>query len=56
RYFLWMTMHDIYRIGAKWLNFAPQYHDHAYCTHCHNDLESMCHILTKCSSLGQNEI
>ncbi|KAK0476122.1 hypothetical protein IW261DRAFT_1339830, partial [Armillaria novae-zelandiae] len=56
RYFLWMTMHDAYRIGGKWLNFAPQYHDRAYCTHCNNDIESMEHILVKCSSPGQKEV
>ncbi|KAK0201952.1 hypothetical protein DFS33DRAFT_1462420 [Desarmillaria ectypa] len=53
RYLLWMTMHEAYRIGAKWLNFAPQYHDRAYCVHCNGCLESMKHILTKCSSPGQ---
>ncbi|KAK0493533.1 hypothetical protein EDD18DRAFT_1078253 [Armillaria luteobubalina] len=56
RYFLWMAMHDAYRIGGKWLHFDPQYHERAYCTHCNNSLESMDHILMRCSSLGQKEI
>ncbi|KAK0468843.1 hypothetical protein IW261DRAFT_1345740 [Armillaria novae-zelandiae] len=56
RYFLWMTMHDAYRIGGKWLHFDPQYHERAYCSHCNNSLESMDHILLRCSSPGQREI
>ncbi|KAK0234450.1 hypothetical protein EDD85DRAFT_774610 [Armillaria nabsnona] len=56
RYLLWMTMHDVYRVGAKRLHFAPQYHERAYCKHCGNCVESMEHILTACSSPGQNEI
>ncbi|KAK0436132.1 hypothetical protein EV421DRAFT_2011089 [Armillaria borealis] len=53
RYFLWMTMHDAYRIGGKWLHFDPQYHERVYCTHCNNSLESMEHILMRCSSLNR---
>ncbi len=56
RYLLWMTIHDAYRIGAKWLNFGPQYHPCTYCSHCNNNIENMCHILTECSSLGHKEI
>lgn len=56
RCMLWMTMHDAYRVGAKWLQFTPQYHERAYCKYCNNNLESMEHILTECSSPGQHEI
>ncbi len=49
-------MHDVYRIGGKWLHFNPQYHERVYCTHCNNSLESMEHILMRCSSPGQNEV
>ncbi|PBK84287.1 hypothetical protein ARMGADRAFT_1048260 [Armillaria gallica] len=56
RYLLWMMIHDAYRIGVKWLNFGPQYHPRAYCSHCNNNIENMCHILTECSSPGQKEI
>ncbi len=56
RYFLWMTMHNAYRIGEKWLHFAPQFHDRAYCTQCNGCVENMEHILTECSSPGQKEI
>ncbi|KAG7443946.1 uncharacterized protein BT62DRAFT_901672 [Guyanagaster necrorhizus] len=56
RYFLWMTMHNAYRIGEKWPNFIPQYHSRAYCAHCNNSIENMEHILTECSTPGQNEV
>ncbi len=56
RYFLWMLTHEAYRVGAKWLHFAPEYHERAYCEHCGNSLESMEHILTECSSPGQKEV
>ncbi len=56
RYFLWMAMHEAYRVGSKWLHFAPEYHERTYCKHCYSELESMEHILTTCSSPGQKEI
>ncbi|KAK0435597.1 uncharacterized protein EV420DRAFT_1623588 [Desarmillaria tabescens] len=56
RYFLWMAMHEAYRVGAKWLHFVPKYHECAYCKHCYGELESMEHILTACLSPGQKEI
>ncbi len=55
-YLLWMTMHDAYRIGAKWLNFGPQYHKHGYCKHCDNCIEDMDHIMTACKTPGQEEV
>ncbi|KAK0184589.1 hypothetical protein F5146DRAFT_938455 [Armillaria mellea] len=50
RYFLWMAMHEAYRVGSKWLHFALEYHERAYCKHCYGELESMEHILNPCSS------
>ncbi|KAK0477472.1 hypothetical protein EDD18DRAFT_1312745 [Armillaria luteobubalina] len=55
-YLLWMTMHDAYRIGSKWLNFGPQYHERGYCKHCNDNLEDMEHIMTLCKTPGQKEI
>lgn len=51
-----MTMHDVYRVGSKWLHFAPQYYERAYCKHCGNCLDSIEHIMTACSMPGQKEI
>ncbi|KAK0232292.1 hypothetical protein EDD85DRAFT_743708, partial [Armillaria nabsnona] len=55
-YLLWMTMHDAYRIGAKWLNFGPQYHERGYCKHCNSCIEDMDHIMTSCKTPGQKEV
>ncbi|KAF9021559.1 hypothetical protein BDZ89DRAFT_957347 [Hymenopellis radicata] len=51
RYFLWMAMHDAYRV-----HFQPEYHERAYCKHCPGEVESLEHILTKCTSPGQKEV
>ncbi|KAK0183551.1 hypothetical protein F5146DRAFT_1010429 [Armillaria mellea] len=55
-YLLWMTMHDAYWIGSKWLNFGPQYHEHGYCKHCNDNLEDMDHIMMLCKTPGQKEV
>lgn len=55
-YLLWMTMHDVYRIGSKWLNFGPQYHERGYCKYCNDNLEDMEHIMTLCETPGQKEV
>ncbi|KAF9018689.1 hypothetical protein BDZ89DRAFT_959830 [Hymenopellis radicata] len=56
RYFLWMAMHDAYRVGSQWLHFRQEYHERAFCKHCPGEVESLDHILTKCKSPGQAEV
>ncbi|KAK0216892.1 hypothetical protein IW262DRAFT_1276232 [Armillaria fumosa] len=56
RYLIWMSLHDAYRIGSKWLSFGLQYHERAYCNHCNSKTEDMAHIMTECSSPGQKEV
>ncbi|KAJ3998742.1 ribonuclease H-like protein [Lentinula boryana] len=54
RYFLWMTIHEAYKIGNYWnrINWETQ---RAECQTC-NTPETMEHVLTKCQSAGQNEV
>ncbi|KAJ7121451.1 hypothetical protein C8R44DRAFT_831628 [Mycena epipterygia] len=54
RNFLWKTLHGAHRIGKFWLNI-PEMGERANCQHC-GDLETMDHILTKCTRPGQSEI
>ncbi|KAH8071051.1 hypothetical protein BXZ70DRAFT_1003067 [Cristinia sonorae] len=57
RYFLWMTMHDAYMVGAKWLreNFSAELRERSQCKDC-GVQDTMVHILTQCESPGQEEI
>jgi len=57
RYFLWMTMHDAYMVGDKWLrpSFAAEFQERSECRHCRKT-ETMEHILTECEAPGQSEI
>lgn len=57
RFFLWMTAHDAYMVGNKWLrpSYNLEQQSRAECSHC-NTLETMDHILTKCETPGQSEI
>jgi len=57
RYFLWMTMHNAYMIGDKWLrpSFAAEFQERSECRHCRKT-ETMTHILTECEAPGQSEI
>ncbi|KAF8214141.1 RnaseH-domain-containing protein [Mycena galopus ATCC 62051] len=72
RFFLWMLIHDGYKVGKFW-SHIPGFrdghgfftgflrvlcnHDHwGECPTCHNTWETMEHILTECAEPGQNEI
>jgi hypothetical protein len=57
RYFMWMTMHDVYIVGDKWLqsNFSNKIKERSKCKHCNRAEESMNHVLTECCTLGQEE-
>ncbi|KAF9028758.1 hypothetical protein BDZ89DRAFT_1252330 [Hymenopellis radicata] len=54
RYFLWMTMHEGYKVGKYWL-MTQNNQDRAICTRC-GVTESMEHILFECEFPGQKEI
>ncbi|KAJ3817970.1 ribonuclease H-like domain-containing protein, partial [Lentinula raphanica] len=54
RIFLWMAMHNGYKIGKYWEKITD-YQDRALCTHC-NTTESMEHILLACQAPGQREL
>ncbi|KAH8827496.1 hypothetical protein DL96DRAFT_1529524 [Flagelloscypha sp. PMI_526] len=57
RYFLWMTMHDAYMVGDKWLrpSMSAELQERAICKHC-DSVEDMDHILTSCSAVGQGTL
>ncbi|CAK5263304.1 unnamed protein product [Mycena citricolor] len=56
RYFLWMLIHDGYKVGKHWEKI-PGHNEKAHCSHCGEDsLETMEHILLKCQATGQEEI
>jgi zinc-binding in reverse transcriptase/RNase H len=54
RFFLWVTMHDGYKVGKYWTNI-PGYEDRGICNTCQT-LETMEHILTVCEAPGQAQI
>jgi ribonuclease HI len=54
RYFLWMTVHDGYKVGLHWKNLVG-YEDRGTCDRC-DDYETMEHILTRCFYPGQEEV
>jgi len=57
RYFMWMAAHDAYMIGTNWLreNASLDIQFRSMCTH-DGEIETMEHLLTKCSTPGQAEI
>jgi hypothetical protein len=54
KFFLWVTMHDGYKVGKYWANI-PGYEDRGICNTCQT-LETMEHILTACEAPGQAQI
>ncbi|KAJ6568946.1 hypothetical protein B0H19DRAFT_1349734 [Mycena capillaripes] len=54
RFFLWMLVHNGYKVGKHWENI-PEYEDWGKCDRC-GITESMEHILTKCDVPGQKEV
>ncbi|KAG6914510.1 hypothetical protein DXG01_009287 [Tephrocybe rancida] len=57
RYFLWMLLHDAYKVGSHWNRdtMPPELKARARCAE-DGQLETMEHILSECSSPGQKEI
>ncbi|KAJ7033898.1 ribonuclease H-like protein [Mycena alexandri] len=54
RFFLWMLIHDGYKVGAYW-DGIPNHSQRGKCTQC-GVHESMEHILTVCTIPGQEEV
>ncbi|KAJ3820010.1 hypothetical protein F5880DRAFT_1488743 [Lentinula raphanica] len=54
QFFLWMTVHDAYKVGSYWEQI-PGYEHRANCQHCRVP-ETMEHILLECECSGQKEI
>lgn len=54
QYFLWMTLHEAYKVGAYW-DHIPDFEQRGICNTC-GTTESMEHILLECSCSGQKEI
>lgn len=55
RNFMWMALHDAYKIGDWWLGKSPEVEGRATCGHC-DEIESMEHILLECETPGQARI
>ncbi|CAK5278421.1 unnamed protein product [Mycena citricolor] len=55
RYFLWMLIHDGYKVGDHWRKI-PGHEEKAYCKHCGEVIENMEHILLRCEAAGQSQI
>ncbi|KAJ8691276.1 hypothetical protein PTI98_010865 [Pleurotus ostreatus] len=57
RFFLWMSIHDAYKVGRYWTNtVGGDYTERGVCPHCNGEVEDMSHILTQCETPGQAEI
>ncbi|KAJ7631509.1 hypothetical protein B0H17DRAFT_962323 [Mycena rosella] len=54
KFFLWMMIHDGYKIGRHWEKIEGHEHK-ATCNKC-GTTETMEHILTKCDAPGQREV
>ncbi|KAI9057385.1 hypothetical protein FKP32DRAFT_1583970, partial [Trametes sanguinea] len=54
RDFMWKLIHGAHRVGSYW-SHIPGYEDRADCRTC-GVTETMEHILTECSAVGQKEI
>ncbi|KAJ7150050.1 hypothetical protein C8R43DRAFT_842230, partial [Mycena crocata] len=54
RFFLWMLIHDGYKVGRHWRNI-PGHEWKGICDHCGVE-ESMNHILTECEEHGQKQV
>ncbi|KAJ7161386.1 hypothetical protein C8R43DRAFT_1063516 [Mycena crocata] len=56
RFFLWMLIHDGYKVGHHWTHI-PGHEEKQECSHCGAGvIESMEHILTRCEAPGQEII
>ncbi|KAJ7155938.1 hypothetical protein C8R43DRAFT_1125843 [Mycena crocata] len=54
RFFLWMLIHDGYKVGKHWDNI-PGHEDKGPCSVC-RESETMQHILTRCKGSGQEQV
>jgi ribonuclease HI len=54
RFFLWMLIHDGYKVGSYWKKLGD-FDERMECRVCGVD-ETMDHILTKCDAPGQSEV
>ncbi|KAJ7673161.1 hypothetical protein DFH06DRAFT_1359054 [Mycena polygramma] len=54
RFFLWMLVHDGYKVGNHWLQI-PGHEEKGECTRC-GQTKTMDHVLTKCEVAGQKEV
>ncbi|KAJ7128146.1 hypothetical protein C8R43DRAFT_1090214 [Mycena crocata] len=54
RFFLWMLIHDGYKVGKHW-DHIPGHEDKGPCNAC-GDSETMEHILTRCNASGQEQV
>ncbi|CAK5281680.1 unnamed protein product [Mycena citricolor] len=56
RYFLWMLIHDGYKVGNHWTKI-PGHEEKASCAHCGDHItENMEHILFECEAQGQKTV
>ncbi|KAJ3884468.1 hypothetical protein GG344DRAFT_60480 [Lentinula edodes] len=55
RCFLWMAIHNGYKVGKFWDNI-PEYETRGMCKECNATSESLEHILLECRAPGQKEI
>ncbi len=57
RQFLWMTIHEGYMVGHKWLRdkMSEEMKARAPCQRC-GDIESMEHILVQCAAAGRETV
>ncbi|CAK5283645.1 unnamed protein product [Mycena citricolor] len=56
RYFLWMIIHEGYKVGKHWTKI-PGHEERAKCHHCGGEtIETMEHILLECNAAGQRKV
>ncbi|KAJ3810805.1 hypothetical protein F5876DRAFT_41036 [Lentinula aff. lateritia] len=55
RCFLWMLVHNGYKIGSFW-DKIPGYEPRGKCKECNGETETMEHILTECKAPGQKQV
>ncbi|KAI0787425.1 hypothetical protein C8Q74DRAFT_1196642 [Fomes fomentarius] len=58
RQFMWLTIHDGYMVGKKWLwdKMSEEQRGRATCKKCLDEIDSMEHILTDCRAVGRGTV